>query len=45
LLLQELSHDGADAVIEAAKDRGVGYVWVRWRVEMEDFAHESSFRF
>src|SRR6202030_2941053 len=28
LLLQELSHGGADAVIEAAEDGGVGYVLV-----------------
>jgi hypothetical protein len=46
LLLQELPHDGADAVIEAAEDGGVGYVLVGGRVEMEDLSHgRYSFRF
>jgi hypothetical protein len=42
LLLHELSHRGADAVIEAAEDRRVGYVWGGGRIEMEDFAHGTS---
>jgi hypothetical protein len=46
LLLQELSHGRADAMIEAAEDGGVGYVLVGGRVEMEDLAHgRHSFRF
>src|ERR1700675_1272016 len=46
LLLQELPHGRADAVIEAAEDGGVGYVRVGGRVEMEDLAHgRYSFRF
>jgi|SRR5208282_1972182 hypothetical protein len=44
LLLQELSHDGADAVIEAAEHGGIGDVWVGGRIEMEDLAHESPSR-
>jgi hypothetical protein len=42
LLLQELSHGRADAVIEAAEDGGVGHVRAGGRVEMEDLAHERS---
>src|SRR5258708_27122857 len=40
LLLQELSHGRADAVIEAAENGGVGYVLIGGRVKMEDLAHE-----
>jgi len=39
LFLQELSHDGADAVIEAAENRCIGYVWSGRRIEMEDLTH------
>src|SRR5450631_2543952 len=37
LLLQKFSHRRADAMIEAAENSGVGYVWGGGRVEMEDF--------
>lgn len=40
LFLQELSHGGADAVIEAAEDGCIGYVWPGRRIEMEDLTHE-----
>ncbi len=42
LLLQELSHGRADAVIEAAENGGVSYVLIGGRVKMEDLAHERS---
>src|SRR5450759_319837 len=42
LLLQELSHGRADAVIEAAEDGGTGNVRVGGRVKMEDLAHKRS---
>ena len=39
LLLQELSHRRADAVIEAAEHGRVGHVGAGGRVEMEDLLH------
>src|SRR5271166_5559543 len=39
LLLQELSHCGADAVIETAEHGGIRHVRGGRRVEMEDFTH------
>ena len=41
LLLQKLSHDRVDAVIEASEDGSVGRVGSGGGVEMEDFAHKN----